>query len=82
MEDTHCHLDVGHLNEGIMSSDVRGPKLGEECPEVSTSEGPEELALRRKACINVCQIAEDRRGPPLVDADWHAFCQAIYIHRN
>ena len=44
--------------------------------------GPEELTLRaeevsaKKACINVGHIAQDRWRPPLVDADWHAFCQA------
>ena len=32
----------------------------------------------KKACINVDHIAEDICGPPLVDADWRAFCQAIY----
>ena len=26
-----------------------------------------------KACINVDHIEEDRGGPPLVDAAWHAF---------
>ena len=32
----------------------------------------------KKSCINVDHIAEDRWGPPLVDADWHVFRQAIY----
>ena len=40
-------------------------------------EGTEEVGSK-KSCINVDHIAQDRRGPPLVDADWHAFCQAIY----
>ena len=53
-------------------------------PEASSREGPEELTLRaeevgsQKSCINVDHTAEDRWGPPLVDADWHAFCQAIH----
>ena len=44
----------------------------------------EELTLRteevgsQKSCINVDHIAHDRWGPPLVDADWHAFCHAIF----
>ena len=47
-------------------------------------EGDEELTLRteevgsKKSCINVDHIAQDRWGPPLVDADWHAFCQANF----
>ena len=75
---------VGHLNEGVRSFEVRGPKLEEGCSEVSIREGPEELTLRaeevgsQKACSNVGHIAEDRWGPPLVDADWHASCQAMY----
>ena len=32
----------------------------------------------QKSCINVDHIAQDRWRPPLVDADWHASCQAIY----
>ena len=51
---------------------------------MSTREGPEELTPRaeevgsRKLCINGGHVAEDRWGPPLADADWHAFCRAIY----
>ena len=47
-------------------------------------EAPEELAFRaeevgtQESCINVDHIAQDRWGPSLVDADWHAFFQAIY----
>ena len=47
-------------------------------------ESPNELTLRanevgtRKSCINVDHIAKERWGPPLVDADWHAFCQELY----
>ena len=78
--DNHCALDVGHLNECTRSFEVRRPKFeeGTPGPEVSIREGPEELTLRaeevgsQKACINVGHIAEDRWGPPLVDADWHA----------
>ena len=32
----------------------------------------------QKSCINVDHMAQDRWEPPLVDADWHAFCQTIY----
>ena len=47
-------------------------------------EGADDVTLRAdefhtlKACINVDHIDEQFLGPPLVDADWHAFCQAIY----
>ena len=80
----HCALDVGHLNEGTRSFEVPRPKCEEGSPEVSTREGPEELTLRteevgsQKSCINVDHIAEDRWRPSMVNADWHAFCQAIY----
>ena len=47
-------------------------------------ESPDELALRAeevntsKASINVNHIEPERWGPPLVDADWYASCQALY----
>ena len=28
--------------------------------------------------MDVSHIKPERRSPPLVDADWHAFCQALY----
>ena len=47
-------------------------------------ESPDELTLRAeevgtsKALINVDHIEQERLGPPLVDADWYAFCQALF----
>ena len=47
-------------------------------------ESPDELTLRAeevvtwKALMNVDHIEQERWGPPLVDADWYAFCQALY----
>ena len=47
-------------------------------------EGADDLTLRaeelntRKACISVDHIDNFFRRPPLVDADWHAFCRAIF----
>ena len=32
----------------------------------------------KKSFVNVDHIAQERWRPPLVDVDWHAFCQAIY----
>ena len=52
--------------------------------EVLVRESPEELTLRaeelgtQKSRINVDPIENQRWGPPLLDADWHAFYQAIY----
>ena len=65
----HSALDVGYLNEGTRSFEVRRPKIEEGCPEVSIREGPEELTLgteevgSQEACINVDHIAQDRWGP-------------------
>ena len=48
-------------------------------------ESPNELTLRAeevgalKAHVNdVDHSEEERWGPPLVDYDWYAFCQALY----
>ena len=63
---------------------MRRPKFQKVCTEEAIREGPEELTLRaeevesQKSCINVDHIAKERWGLPLVDAGWHAFCQAIY----
>ena len=37
----------------------------------------EEVALRSRVSMSITLQRSDG-GPPLVDADWHAFCQAIY----
>ena len=77
-------MDVSHFSEGLRPFQVRRQKFKEGCPEASIRERPEELTLRAEevdsqiSCISVDHIAEDRWGPPLVDADWHASCQAIY----
>ena len=63
---------------------VRKPKEPEACREVIVRESPDELTLRAeevemsKALINVDHIEQERWGPPMVDADWYAFCQAMY----
>ena len=47
-------------------------------------ESPDELTLRpeevgtSKASKDVNHIESERWSPPLVDADWYAFCQALY----
>ena len=81
--DNHSVLDVGYLKDGTRSFEVREAESRRGGPEVSIRAGPEELTLRteevrsQKSCINVDHIAQDGWGPLLVDADWHAFCQAI-----
>ena len=52
--------------------------------EVPVRESPDELTLGAeeagawKSCINVDHMAKRTWSPPLVGADWHAFCQALY----
>ena len=80
--DNHRALEVGHLREGLGSCKVRRPRRQEGYPEVTVRETPDELTLGEeevgtcKPYINVDHIAKERWSPPLVDADWHAFCQA------
>ena len=80
--DNHRALEAGHLREGSRSFQIRRPECEEGSPEVLIREDPEELTLRAevgtlKSCINVDHIAQEKWGPHLVDADWHAFCQAL-----
>ena len=53
-------------------------------PKAVTGEGAEELTFRaeevcsRRTLIDTTHVEAMRWGFPLVDADWYAFCQAIY----
>ena len=77
-------LDVGSLRRGTGTCEVRKPKAPEGSSDVIVRESPDELTLRAedvntsKALINVNHIQPERWGPPLVDADWYAFCHALY----
>ena len=81
--DNHRALEVGHVSEGLRSFEVRRPKGHQGYPEVTVRESPDQLTLTAeevgtwKSYINVHHIAKERWSPLLVDADWHAFCQAI-----
>ena len=77
-------LDVGSLSQGTGTFQVRKPKVPEGYLEVTGRESRDELTSRAeevntsKALIDVNHIEPERRSPPLVDADWYAFCQALY----
>ena len=81
-------LDVGSLHQGTRTFQVRKPKVPEGCPEVTVRANSDELTLRAeevgtlKAYVNVDHIEKQRWGPPLVEYDWHAFCQALYKGRE
>ena len=70
--------------EATRSLAVQKPKISEAFPEATIREGADELTLRaddvgtQRAFINTEHIEFERWGPPMVDADWRAFCQAIY----
>ena len=82
--DNHGALEVGHLSEGLGTFEVQRPKGSEGYPEVTVRESPDEMTLRAeevrawKSYINVDHTEKERWGPPPVDADWHAFCLALY----
>ena len=60
----------GHLRKNPRPFKVQKPKFSEDYPE-ALREGADDLSLQAR--INIDQIEENRCGPPLVDADWHAF---------
>ena len=76
MEGLRNFIEVGYLKEGTRPFLVQRPRSEEGGLEVSISEGPEEIDAESRRSWD--HIAQDRWRPPLVDADWHAFCQAIY----
>ena len=75
---------VGHLRQGTKPPHVQKPKFTEAYPEAAIREGADELTLRAdevgtmRAFIKTDHIEFERWETPLVDADWHAFSQAIY----
>ena len=82
--DNDSAVDVGDLRRGTRSLLVTKPQLSEAFPQATIREGADELTVRadevgtQRAFINTKHIEFKRRRPPLVDADWHACCQAIY----
>ena len=82
--DNERALDVGAPRRGMGTFQDRKPKTPEGGSDVIVRESPEELTLRAeevntsKALINVNHIEPERWVPSLVDADWYAFCQALY----
>ena len=73
-------LDVGSLSLGTGTFQVRKPKVPEGCPEGIVRESGTlraEEVVTSKALVNVDHIEQERWGPPQVDADWYAFCQAL-----
>ena len=78
--DNERAFEVGYLNRGTGTFKVRKPKVPEGCLEVTVRESSDERTLRvgtLKTYINVNHIEEEGLGPPLVDCDWYAFCQAL-----
>ena len=82
--DNERALDVGAPRRDTGTFKVRKPKALEGGSDVIVTERLDELTLRAeevntsKAYIDVNHIKPERWSPPLVDADWYAFCQALY----
>ena len=72
------------LRSFIQEDNHRAVDVGQDYPEASIREGTEELTFESWCGGHTAglhqhsQYIEDDRWGPLVDADWHAFCQAIY----
>ena len=77
-------VEVGGLRQGVTSFQVVLQKFAVDSPEAIIREGSNELTLRaeeegaQRSFFDTKHVMDRRCGPPLVDADWHAFCQAIY----
>ena len=82
--DNERALDVGALRRGTGTFKVRMPKAPKGSSDVIVRESRDELTLRAEevvtseALIDINHIEPGRWGPLLVDADWYAFCQALY----
>ena len=60
------------MRRGTGTLKVRKPKAQEGGSDVTIRESPDELTLRAE------EVNTWKMGPHLVDADWYAFCQALY----
>ena len=82
--DNRSAVDVGDLRRGTRVLPVTKPQFSVVFPEATIREGADELTLRadevgkQRAFTNTEYTEFERWGPPLVDVDWHAFCQAMY----
>ena len=82
--DNHSAVDVGGLRRCTIPVHVKKPQFSEVFPDAVIREGADELTLRakevgsRRTFIDTKHTYQvERWEPPLVDADWHAFCQAV-----
>ena len=77
--DKHHAEDVGSLRRG-----TKKLRFSDAYPEADIREGADDLTVRAgevgslRAFIDTTHIEHEWWGPPPEDADWHAFCQAVY----
>ena len=82
--DNERALHAGSLRGSTGTFKVVKPKVPEVGSDVIVRENLDELTLRAeevgtwKALITVNHMEKERWSLPLVDADWYAFCQALY----
>ena len=76
--DNRSAVDVGGLRRGTMSIQVMKLKFSEALPDAVIREGADELTFGFVANLHrsTKHIELERWGPPVVDAGWHASCQA------
>ena len=80
----HGAVKVGDLHRETSSKKVVKPKFTADFPGAVVREGADELTLRAheegvlRTFIDTSNVGDQRWVPPSVDADWHAFCQAIF----
>ena len=69
---------------GLESRPLVKPKFTTDFPEAAVQEGADEVTLRREeegllhTFIDTTNVGYHRWESPLVDENWHAFCQAIF----
>ena len=84
MVDNREAVKVGDSEKNMESRPVAKPKFTTDFPEALVQEGADELTLRPeeegmlRTFIDTTEVGDSRWGPPLVDEDWHAICQAIF----
>ena len=75
MVDNQEAVRLGDLEKNMGSRKVVKHKFTTDIPEAVLREGADELTLRQD---DTKDVGDSGWGPPLVDEDWHAICQAIF----
>ena len=77
--DNHESVKIGDLAKPKFTKEInQNAAVQEAVGELTLREGEEGEEGTLRSFIDTADVEASRRGPPLVDEDWHALCEASY----